>query len=536
MSHSEIAKEQRAKEASALKYFLCWSLLGSLALHIGVLAFGVGNFLVRTPRTQDEPIEVTIIDTPESEAKPKETDKVEIQKFPNRDSTTPVKPLSPSKIVVVQQPLKTIEQPLRQSSTIIQPQETHQSIEKKPLQARTLLPKSIEASDRKITKKPEAYTSLRDNSNTNSSTPNSKNQQGTGENLREQLRGIRDAREAQQVHQSGGGGGSNSGSSVLTGSGSGIASNNGIAGNGSGIGKGKGNGNGNGIGLGTGNGIGSGRGNGVGNSNGDGKGSTVATAPRTPRIETVRENPGNGQGNGRAACRECRARYPEAARKRGIEGKVEVSVDTDEQGNVTNVRIARSSGNRDLDEETIRQAREWKLKPASGGRQGVSIGTEYAIEGSRRYQALQERKRKTEAQARNREVTTANSDDSGQTPRRRRRLVTTTNTDVSRQESVPRRQLSRIRTSNDSSSEQTLTSRQPNRVTSSDNTSTTKRRRREQASYDTPNRLQQALRRKRRFQEAASNRQNRLLDILRRNQERIQPSPSTPNSSTTNNN
>jgi TonB family protein len=377
-----------------------------------------------------------------------------------------------------------------------------------------------------------------------SSTSNSEDKQGIGNKLRDQLRGIRDTKVTQQIARSGGGGGSNGGSTILTGSGSGVASSNGLTGNGSGTGKGKGNsnGNGNGIGSGTGNGTGRGSGNGIGNGNGDDKGSTVATAPRTPRIETVPKNPANGEGNGRAACRECRTSYPEAARRRGIEGKVEVSVDTDEKGNVTNVRIAHSSGNRDLDEDTIKQAREWKLKPVSGGRQGVSIATEYAIEGSRRYQVLQERKRKTEAEVRNRQTTTANSDFSGQTPRRKRRLVTTTNadvpsksTDVPQQESASSRQLSRIRTSNDSSSEQTATSRQPSRITSSNSTSSTKRRR-EQTSSDTPNRLQQALRRKRRFQEAASNRQNRLLDILRRNQERIQPSPSTPNSSTTNNN
>ncbi|MEH1827101.1 MAG: energy transducer TonB [Nostoc sp.] len=534
MSDSEIAKGQRAKEASALKYFLCLSLLGSLALHIGVLAFGLRNFLVRTPQIKDEPIEVTIIDTPASKTKPIEADKLEIQKLPVQDSTTPIKPVSLSKTVVAQQPVETIEQPLKQSSTLIQPKETHQPIETKPLQT-TLLSKP-KASTQEITKKLGASTTLRDNSTTNySSTFHSGDKQGTSDKLREQLRGIRDIRVTQQIDRSGAGGGSSGASTVLTGSGSGVASNNGITGNGSETGKG--NGNGNGIGLGTGNGIGSGRGN------GDGKGSTVATAPKTPRIETVPKNPANGESNGRAACRECGTRYPEAARKRGIEGKVEVSVDTDEKGNVTNVRIARSSGHRDLDEDTIRQAREWKLKPASGGRQGVSIATEYAIEGSRRYQALQERKQQREAEARNRQTTTANSDSSEQAPRRKRRLVTTTNadvpsksTDVPRQQSAPSRQPSRIRTSNDSSVEQTATARQQSRVTSSDSTSTTKRPRREQtSSFDTPNRLQQALRRKRRSQEGTSNRQNKLVDILRRNRERTQPSPTTPNSSATNN-
>ena len=49
-----------------------------------------------------------------------------------------------------------------------------------------------------------------------------------------------------------------------------------------------------------------------------------------------------------------------------IQGRVEVAVDTDERGNVNNVRLVRSSGNRELDEMVLRQARDWKLKPAPG--------------------------------------------------------------------------------------------------------------------------------------------------------------------------
>jgi TonB family protein len=49
-----------------------------------------------------------------------------------------------------------------------------------------------------------------------------------------------------------------------------------------------------------------------------------------------------------------------------IQGRVEVAVDTDERGNVNNVRLVRSSGNRELDEMVLRQARDWKFKPATG--------------------------------------------------------------------------------------------------------------------------------------------------------------------------
>jgi hypothetical protein len=38
-----------------------------------------------------------------------------------------------------------------------------------------------------------------------------------------------------------------------------------------------------------------------------------------------------------------------------------------------------SSGNEKLDGEHLERSQKWKLKPSSGGRQGVSIGTEYTI-------------------------------------------------------------------------------------------------------------------------------------------------------------
>ncbi|MBW4554594.1 MAG: energy transducer TonB [Trichormus sp. ATA11-4-KO1] len=101
----------------------------------------------------------------------------------------------------------------------------------------------------------------------------------------------------------------------------------------------------------------------------------------------------NNSSNSRASCTQCSVQYPESAKRQAIEGRVEIVVDTDEKGNVTNVRLVRSSGNPILDEETLRQARSWKLKPSSTGRQGVSIATEYALQGSCRSLELQERRR-----------------------------------------------------------------------------------------------------------------------------------------------
>ncbi|MFN6518483.1 MAG: TonB family protein [Nostoc sp. CreGUA01] len=217
--------------------------------------------------------------------------------------------------------------------------------------------------------------------------------------LRDVLSGIRDSRATQ------GGGGS----AVLTGGGD----------------------SGGSVAVGTGTGSGSGTGSGIGSGSGSGTGNEpvnrpVAAAPTVPTPPQINNNSGNGSG--RAACREggCRAKYPEAARRRGIEGRVEVAVDTDAQGNVTNVRIARSSGNRDLDQETLRQAREWKLKPTQGGRQGVSIATEFAIKGSRRHRQVQERNTQRQAQERTQQTAATNSTE-GTSRRRRRDFTSSTN-------------------------------------------------------------------------------------------------------------
>jgi hypothetical protein len=64
MSLSSIAVEQREKEAKSLNAFLAFSLIGSLALHIGVLSLGIGKFLSKTPELENEPIEIAIVELP----------------------------------------------------------------------------------------------------------------------------------------------------------------------------------------------------------------------------------------------------------------------------------------------------------------------------------------------------------------------------------------------------------------------------------------------------------------------------------------
>ncbi|MEH2295698.1 energy transducer TonB [Nostoc sp.] len=370
MSFSGTTVEQRSKEVEALKSFLTYSLIGSLALHIGVLSSGIGNYLTRVPTPEEEPIEVAIVDSPTAEPeKPLEKIPEEPKKSPEivqkqSRETPPVQ--KPVQEFIERPKIQPVEQQPKQTTQI-------QPVEQQPKQT-TLNP---QPTNREIAPKPEASVKT-------------------------------------VAPVSGGGGGG--GSSVLTGnsgsSGSGVALS---TGRGTGIGSGIGSGSGSGTGSGIGSGSGSGIGNGVGNR------PTVATAPIVPTPPKINSS-GNGNANGRAACRECNAKYPEAARRRGVEGRVEVAVDTDAQGNVTNVRIAHSSGNRDLDEETARQARDWKLKPVEGGRQGVSIATEFAIKGSRRSRQVQERQAQRQAEEKTQQAAAANS--TQEHPGRRRRDLT----------------------------------------------------------------------------------------------------------------
>ncbi|MBW4643435.1 MAG: energy transducer TonB [Goleter apudmare HA4340-LM2] len=287
----------------------------------------------------------------------------------------------------------------------------------------------------------------------------------------------------------------------------------------------------------SGNSVGTGTGTGTGTRTG----TPVATAPRTPAIEApvAPVNRNTGSGNGRAACRECNTRYPEAARRRGIEGRVEVAVDTDENGNVTKVRIARSSGNRELDEETARQARDWKLKPASGGRQGVSIATDFAIQGSRRHREAQKRRQQREAEERNRQAV-ANNASSTEGTRRRRRLEASSNTDNSA-ESIREPQTRQRRATSSSETESRISRRLfPQKVETNSVSSSSERRqsnireslrqtRRQPVASDSSAQSQPTRnRRRRRTQPAKTPVQSRLVESLRRSRQASPPASEAP--------
>jgi TonB family protein len=476
---------QREKEVKALKTFLVYSTVGSLVLHIAVLASGIGNFLARSPELDEKPIELTFVEPEVKETLIKEEKKPSpednklgggkiltssggggsvggsaggsagggssTQSSPQIKAQTPVivqalpqapvpvfkpieKPIVPQTFTPVQ---KLVETQQRQSVTPPQPLKEDPVVSKEPQKPVNNIPKETTSVQKPLEKtQPQESQSSTQVATNNTPLQSSTSTQESSQNLTNTLGNIRDLRATQPAF---GNGSSNStsstGNSTIasgfgtgngTGSGTGIGTGNGY---GTGTGSGTGTGNGNGYGTGTGSGTGTGNGNGygtgtgsgtgTGNGNGTGSGTgKIAAAPTKPKI------PGGGSGNGRAACIRCEnPKYPESARRRKVEGRVEVAVDTDKDGNVTNVRLTRSSGDRELDEETQRKAREWKLKPAEQGRQGVKIATEFSMKGSSRNREVQQRQQQQAERERQRQpaVSSNNNNSGDETPGRTRR-------------------------------------------------------------------------------------------------------------------
>jgi TonB family protein len=415
MNFSNTATEQREKEIQSVKSFLAVSLIGSLTVHIGMLAFGLSNLLFLTPQIEeDKPIEITFI-----EPQTQETPKLPEEKI---EKTQPVKK------EIEKQEVISPRQPVRE-----EPRKT------------TIADKPIENSVSRLSPNPTPAPN-----NTVSEQPSTSSPE-TSEASREE---------------------------VLTGN----EANTGIAFDNTAT---------------------------VGRK----KRETFATrsiAPNPPTEIRRSRRDSNGSGDGRASCRECDAAYPEQARRNGVEGRVEVAVDTDEQGNVTNVRVVRSSGNNDLDEATIRQAREWKLKPSQRGRQGVTIGTEYAIEGSNRHRQLQEIAKQRQAQQRRQQTTAVQ-------PGRSRRQMETATSSAS---ASTTRQQSRVATSS--------------KKTTPSNTATTNRpARRSSVATNSNNRSSSsAPRRVRRSSVATNSTRNRAATTTRRQRQQPVVSKNTARQST----
>ncbi|WP_088241768.1 energy transducer TonB [Calothrix rhizosoleniae] len=463
MSFSSIAIEQRNKEVKALKTFLAFSVTGSLVMHTALVASGIVN-LLKTPQLEEEPIEITLIEL-EAEKKP------EIKEAPQQKSIETNKPIIPQKIIDnPPQKIVTTVKPIQK----IQPQQQVKSATVN----KTVPTKTVRTQKPVVNK-----TSIAANNS-----PIQSSKQQSNSQLRSLLGQIRDNRVGQQEAAKTGTG--NSGITGTTGDSS--------------------------VTLNTGNNSSTLT---TGTSRRRRRQMAVRqTQPKIPaKVESRNSNPPRNSpssGDGRAACRNCKVKYPERARSRGVEGRVEVALDTDNQGNVTNVRLVRSSGNRRLDNAHLRQARKWKLKPAQSGRRGVRIGTEYAISGSRRY-----RKVKKQQQARRRarlrnSIKRANQA-SRSAPRRRRILrSTSTNSPNQSRNRATRRALQRntpLRSRLRRRNVRTNTKRTPIR-----------RKRRFTVNSRTSANRQPTRRRRRRFlQQSSSSKGNRLRNILRRNSKSV---------------
>jgi TonB family protein len=582
MSFSSITAEQREREEDALRSFLAFSLIGSLALHTAVLA--LGNFWSRTSeKFAEEPIEVLVVDPPNLQVpEPKEeTQSASGSKAgasgvltgsgsaggsvasggsetrgggSNEGSSTPItrstqssQPITnaraltkPAPVIAEKQPtpittapiqklvenLKTPAQQQKPAQT--QPPEVAAEpkpiIKSSPIPAASPEPASTSQLPVAVNQPPQKVTPSVPNS------PSLQNQEQGTEKLRNLLTGVRNPRENQGIA-------ANSTASSDKPSGAGTRQGNVVVGSGNGIGSRFGTGTGNGLGSGSGTGTGSGNGLGSGSGTGAQSGNTEASATGSRR-----STPGNGNGNGdstgsgsgRLACRNCsKPKYPEKARRRGQEGRAEISVDVDDKGKVTNVRLARSSGHSELDEAAIREARRWKFDAPRGGRQGITAKVDFAIEGSERSRQVRERRRQREAVRRNRQSGTENAtrkpaaDTTAERSTPNRRIRTTSRPSVA--------QPSAARSSNSTSSVSPRRTQEAaprrRRVESSSSG------RSQQATPRTQNRLRQSLRRQRvetatprRSQQAAPRTQTKLRQSLRLYQQRSQSAPKPANS------
>ena len=66
-------------------------------------------------------------------------------------------------------------------------------------------------------------------------------------------------------------------------------------------------------------------------------------------------------------------RYPDSARRRGVEGTVFIKAYVTEQGRVEQVQVERSAGHTDLDQAAVEAVERWRFEPARRGRQPIAM-------------------------------------------------------------------------------------------------------------------------------------------------------------------
>lgn len=464
MSLSSIAVEQREREAKKLKSFLAFGIIGSLALHIGVLSMNIGNLTKKVTEAKDEPLEIEIVELPD-------TPKPEIKQIPpakisstnNSDDgaialtreVTPTKAFkqpAPSKPVVKADNQPIAVAPIKVESLKTQPPQQKVAPTPKtpvnrqpapaeiatqpkpqPAPVETTSPPIVSASPKPApaiqkapvaVNRPESNPTLapqqsdRQLRNLLTSTRNAQTKPSNSvavskpsavgdrqtSNIANNSQNRAESNAASTTRAT-----SNSGAQISTGS---TSSNNANSGR---------------VPTGSRSRIATGspsRNNGTTTSRRSG--STVATGAQNSR--PTNNNSGAGsRGSDGLACVSCsKPKYPAKARRRGLEGNTEISVDVDSKGNVTNVRLARSSGHSELDKAAIEEAKRWKLKPKNGGARGVTAKVDFAIEGSERSRKRQERRKKRQQTEQRRTTPTTETANAATPTRRIRRNMTPT--------------------------------------------------------------------------------------------------------------
>ena len=388
MEFSSVTIEQREKEAEALKTFLFFSLIGSLVLHIGILALAINRFFLKFPEVREEPIEVTILETIPQEVNQLPVEIKSLAKTNSgggggnkgggistatetalnmiKSSVAPITKQAQLKITtnLISKQSQTLTN--REPAKILTPVQTNPIENTTPEPATTPPPVETEPIQKL----------LDENANTLASTQPQVQTKPTK---------ITPLKSETQPNASSNNIPSNSTASTQLPQNKNILGNLGDRSRNS-LGTENGTGSGTGVGNGIGNSTGNGTGNGVGNESGNkpkSENTPIATAPKPPIENSSKLN--------RADCIQCQIKYPDRARQRGIEGNAEVAIDTDSQGNVTRVRLVRSSGDSELDQAAQQAAQEWKLTPTAEGREGVRASVNFAIKGSQRHRKLQER-------------------------------------------------------------------------------------------------------------------------------------------------
>ncbi len=445
MGFSNIAAQQREKAAETLKSFLALGLIGSVGLHIGLLGFGIGNFLDKVSPLKDEPMELTLIEPPTLEEKPVVETQEKSPPSSSNDETSKVvsapssssiaiAPFSPS--VVTQKPPKPLtnipkkqvvensKTPLPQQKLIQTPKEITKP-QPAPV-AKITAPAKVDTAPEIVAASPTVPSSvaprspnnqkLRDLLATTRNTDQKPN--NISASSKPNALGLRQPSNTNNLpNQSGNGAvnSTNSGSRITGNAPSGTSTGN------STVGTSRSNssasGSRTGIGNNSSNSTNSGSRIGTNNKNG----SNVATGAQNvrPRNAQPESSSNANASSGGLACRTCsKPKYPAKARRRGLEGKTEINVDVDGKGNVTKVRLARSSGHSELDKAALEEARRWKFKAPSGGKRSVSAKVDFAIEGSERSRKLRERRKRRSVESRRAPIQNARSNQATETPAR----------------------------------------------------------------------------------------------------------------------